>query len=39
MKFESLIANYTLSVQYLISKHDSRKVMALYNSSLSLVYN
>jgi len=39
LKFGGLLANYSLSVQYLISKHDSRKVMVLYISILSLVYN
>jgi len=32
LKFESLLANYSLSVQYLISKHDWCKLMGLYNS-------
>jgi len=32
LKFESLLANYSLSVQYLISKNDWCKLMGLYIS-------
>jgi len=37
LKFESLLANYNLSVQYLISKHDWCKLMGFYISIHSLV--
>jgi len=38
LKFEILLAKYSLSVQYLISKHDWCKVMGLYISIHSWVY-
>jgi len=39
VKFGSLLANYSLSVQYMVSKHDLRKVMGLDIFIHSLVYN